>query len=66
MIRTIRCVHALGGGLVYATVVDEHLRLVQVVVPFGNSDGDTLREIIDAALDARRPGLPKQGAHDGS
>jgi len=63
MIRSLRSVRPLGGGLVCATVVDESLRLVNVVVPFRNSDGATLREIIEVALDARKPGLPKRGAN---
>lgn len=64
-LRTIRSVRRLEGGKVDALVCDEHLRLVHVVVPYGNSDETTLCEIIDAALDARRPGLPKQGASNG-
>lgn len=55
-IRTLRSTHRLSSGHVCATVVDEHLRLVRVVVPFGMSGADDLHAIIDATLDARKPG----------
>lgn len=64
-IRTLRSTRRLASGLVLATVVDEHLKLVNIVVPFADSDTDTLRAIIDAALDARKPGLPKRGTGNG-
>jgi hypothetical protein len=38
---------------------------VQVVVPFGLSDTESLWRTVNASLDARKPGLPKQGASHG-